>query len=163
MSDWSSAVCSSGLADGRRGLALADLDAAEHAATLGGVAVLAGDAVEALAQMRSLVAHDLAEAVVAPELLQRHAGGDEGMVVAAEGAVVLAGRPDVVLRLQQHHGERQAHARQRLGERDDVRSDPHPLEGEEAAGTPAAGLNVVDDEQAAVLARQALHAAQPLR
>src|SRR3546814_1588620 len=85
--------------------------------------------------MRSLVAHDLAEAVVAPELLQRHAGGDEGMVVAADGAVVLAGRPDVVLRLQQHHGERQAHARQRLGERDDVRSDPHPLEGEEAAGT----------------------------
>src|SRR3546814_13884798 len=88
-----------------------------HAATLGGVAVLAGDAVEALAQMRSLVAHDLAEAVVAPELLQRHAGGDEGMVVAAEGAVVLAGRPAVVLRLPQHHGERQAHARQQSEER----------------------------------------------
>src|SRR3546814_20617110 len=88
-----------GGADGRRGLALADVDAAEHAATLGGVAVLAGDAVEAPAQMRSLVAHDLAEAAVAPELPQPHAAGYAALGVAAEGAVVLAGRPDVGLRL----------------------------------------------------------------
>src|SRR3546814_20811885 len=85
------------------------------------------------------------------------------MVVAAEGAVVLGRPPNVVLRLQQHHGEGQAHSRERLREGDDVRLDAHLLEGEEAAGAPAARLNVVDDQQAAVLVRELLHAAQPAR
>ena len=54
-------------------------------------------------------------------------------------------------RLDQQRRERQAEARERLRQRDDVRLDAHLLEREEGAGAADAGLDVVDDQQRAVL------------
>ncbi len=51
---------------------------------------------------------------------------------------------------EQRQRKGQAHARKRFGQRDDVGREAHILEAEEAAGAPAAGLDVVDDQQRAV-------------
>src|SRR3546814_3776589 len=72
------------------------------------------------------------ERFVAPEMAQRGGRGDEGVVVAAEGAVVLARRPSVEFGAEQGQREGQAHARQRLRLGDDVggetRSEEHTSE-----------------------------------
>ena len=127
------------------------------------VIVVAGrDIAEPVGDQVTLLLHFLGEGIVAPEVFQRLGGGGEGQVVAAEGAVVLTGFPLVQLRLQQHHRQGQAIAAQRLGQGDDVRLDADIVEAEEGAGTTAAGLDVVQDQQHVVLAADALQVAQPV-
>src|SRR3546814_11949932 len=76
----------------------------------------------------------LRERFVAPEIAQRGGRGDEGVVVAAEGAVVLARRPSVEFGAEQGQREGQAHARQRLRLGDDVRSEERRV-GKECVST----------------------------
>src|SRR3546814_7004817 len=87
-------------------------------------------------------------------MAQRGGRGDEGVVVAAEGAVVLARRPSVEFGAEQGQREGQAHARQRLRLGDDVGGETHAFEAEEGAGAAAARLNIVDDEQRAMRLRE---------
>src|SRR5690606_8163751 len=82
-------------------------------------------------------------------------------VVPAEGPVVLAGLEDVELGPEEHHREREAVARERLREADDVGRDAGSLEGEEGAGAATADLDVVDDEQDAEVLRELGEAADP--
>src|SRR5690606_2126954 len=101
-------------ANGGGDVAIRAADADHHAAAFDEQrvgAIAAYDLVHAVGDALALGAHALGEAVVLPEMLQRRSGGDEGVVVAAEGAVVLARLPLVQLLAQQHHGERQAEAR----------------------------------------------------
>ncbi len=152
-------------ADGGGGVAIRAADADHHSAAFdeqGVRAIAADDLVHAVGDALALGAHAQSEFVVLPEVLQRRGRGDEGVVVAAEGAVVLARLPLIQLTAQQHHGEWQTEARQRLGQGDDVRLDAHFLEAEEAAGTAATGLDVVDDQQHPVLAAEFFQLAYPL-
>jgi len=55
------------------------------------------------------------------------------VIVPAERAVVLARRPNVVLRAKQGECERQPHSRKGLGHSHDVRAKAHVLEAEKAA------------------------------
>ena len=99
------------------------------------------------------------------------AGGDDlaqgrgtrghGELVAAEGAGVGAGLPDVELGAVEDHRERQAPA-DRLGEHDDVGLDAGVLEGEEPAGPADPGLHLVDDEGDPALGGQPAHRPQPV-
>src|SRR5690606_37823831 len=150
-------------AHARGGLAVDHLDAAHHAAPLDPQrdAGAGDDLGEPSAQDLGLALDLALEGVVAPEELEGPGGGDEGVVVAAEGAVVLARRPLVEARANERHREGQAHAGERLGERHDVGLDAGALEAEERAGAAAAGLDVVDDEQRAVPACDRFDAAQP--
>ncbi len=101
------------------------------------------------------------EGAVGPVGLQRLRRGDEGQVVAAEGAAVGARFPDVQLGLHQHQRHRQAEAGQRLRQGDDVGADARGLEAEERAGTTAADLDVVHDEQHVVALAQLFQFLQP--
>src|SRR3546814_9953129 len=67
----------------------------------------------------------------APEMLERGGCGDEGVVVAAEGAIMLARRPLVEFGAQQGQRKGQAHARQRFRQRHDVGGEAHILERSE--------------------------------
>src|SRR5699024_10947533 len=89
-------------------------------------------------------------------------GGGERRAEAAEGAVVLAGLPDVQLRLDEGQRERVAVAADRLREGDHVRVDAGLLEAEELTGAAAAHLDVVHAQQDLVLLAQIGQAAQPL-
>jgi len=75
---------------------------------------------------------------------------------------VLTRFPDVQFRLEQGQRQGQTVAADGLGQRDDVRPDAGLLEGEERTGTPAAHLDVVDDEQQVVPLAQGGQGAQPL-
>ncbi len=94
---------------------------------------------------------------------QRRGRRDEGVVVAAERAVVFAGQPLIELGPEQGERERQAHAGQRFRHGDDVGREAHALEAEEAAGAAAAGLDIVDDQQRAVTLGNVGDRAQPFR
>ena len=148
-------------ADVRGHLARADIDALHHAATLElGARDLVGDGLQAGGQLNGLFLHFLLERIVGPELLERHAARHEGMGVAAEGAVMLGRLPDIVLLLDQQRGKGQAEARQRFRLGDHVGLDARFLDREIRARTAAARLDVVDDEERAVLFSQlgdALH------
>ncbi len=122
----------------------------------------ADDALHAVGDALALGLHAVGELVVLPEVLDGCGSSDERMVVAAEGAVVLARLPLVQLGAQQHHGEWQAIAGQRLGQGHDVRMDAHFLEAEEGPGAAATGLDVIDDQQHLVLAAELLELAHPL-
>src|SRR5690606_2730429 len=87
--------------------------------------------------------------------------GNEGVIVAAKCAVVLTGLPDVQLAAEQGDRKRQAHAAERLGQRHDVGRQPCLFETEKGAGTAAARLDIVDDEQHAMRTAQGLQLAQP--
>ena len=77
--------------------------------------------------------------------------GDEGVGIAAAGAVVLGRAEHNVLRAYEDKRHRQAETRKRLRHRHDVRAHPHLFEGEKDAGAANAGLDIVDDEARAVL------------
>jgi len=80
--------------------------------------------------------------------------------VAAIGAAVRAGRPAFhQLAPGNDPGERQARG-QSLGDGDDVGCHPKVFEGEPLARAPEAGLNLVGDEQDAVLVAQPAQAGQ---
>ena len=87
------------------------------------VGVVGGDAVELGAQQRRLGGDAVGEGGVGPVGLEGDARRDEGEVVAAERAGVLARLPDVDLGPQQHERHRQAGARDRLRHGDDVGHD----------------------------------------
>ena len=69
-----------------------------------------------------------------------------GELVAAEGAGVGAGLPDVQFVAVDDHGERQA-AADRLGQHHHVGHDPAVLHRPEGAGPADAGLHLVDDQR----------------
>src|SRR5699024_11122279 len=96
-----------------------------------------------------------------PEGLHGGDGGHERGVVPAEGAVVLTRLPDVEVGAEEDDGQGLPGAAERLGEADDVGFQTHLLEGEEGAGAPAADLDVVDDDEDAVLLAHLEEAAQP--
>ena len=75
---------------------------------------------------------------------------------------MLAGLPDIQLRLQERNRKRHAVAADRLRERHDVGADARALEGEEPARARAAHLHVVDDHQDVVLVAERADALQPL-
>src|SRR5690606_28792611 len=74
--------------------------------------IVVGDALKTGAQLTYLDLQFLLEIVVRPVMSECSGGCDEGMVVAAEGTVVLAGFPGVVLWLDQGQGKGQAIAAQ---------------------------------------------------
>lgn len=74
-------------------LARSDIDAAHHAATAGLEAMLGGHRIEPRREQVAAPRDIRREGPVAPEMTQRGGGGDEGVVVAAKGAVMLARRP----------------------------------------------------------------------
>ena len=111
----------------------------------------------------SLLAIDLRlEFRRAPIVLERRRRGDEGVVVAAERAVVLARLPDIERALDQHDRERQAVAGDRLRHGHDVRLQAGGLEAEELVGAAAARLHIVDDEQDLSAAAERLQTRQPV-
>src|SRR5690606_34146127 len=123
--------------DGTGDLARGHLQAAGEATALDHelmLGVAGRDPVEARLDVGALGDRGLLERVIAPEQVDRLGGGREGGAEAAEGAVVLAGLPDVQLGLDEGERERVAVAADRLRQRDDVRDDPGLLEAEEAAG-----------------------------
>ena len=73
------------------------------------------------------------------------------MGVTAEGAVVLGRAKDVMLRAHQNQRHRQAKAGHGFRHGDDIGFHTHFLEGEEGAGPTATCLNVIDDQQRAVI------------
>ena len=77
----------------------------------------------ARARCSPFAATSAAKSGVAPVVLERRRRGDEGVVVAAERAVVLARLPHVERALDQHDRERQAVAGDRLRQRHDVGLD----------------------------------------
>ena len=145
-------------------LATATLETAHHAPTLKlelGGAVLIGNGLEAFAQDLTLSLHLSGEAVILPVGFDGLGRGNEGHVIAAEGAVVLARRPLVQLAVEQQDGERQTVAAEGLGLGNHVRTDAGRLEAEESAGTATAGLDVVQDQQDVMLAAQFFQVLQP--
>src|SRR6185312_1513801 len=103
------------------------------------------------------------QAVIAPVGAQRGGAGHQRGVDATERAVVLAWRPDVQVESDQRERERQPVPADGLRQANDVRGDPRGLEAEERACPAAAHLDIVDDEQDAVLSAQFRQATQPLR
>ncbi len=122
----------------------------------------ADNLLHALTDDGSLCFYAVGELVAGPEVLQCGSGGNEGVVVATEGTVVLTRFPLVQLTAQEYHGKRQTKAAERLGQGDDVGLDAHFLEAEEAAGTAATGLDIVDDQQHVVLAADLFQFAHPV-
>src|SRR5690606_15754795 len=139
-------------------------DALHHAAPLDALddAGLGRDRAEPLAETRRLARRFGLELSVLPVEFERACRGDEGVVVAAEGAVVLARLPTIVVRLDERQGERKPKARKRLGHGDDVGLEARPLETEEPARAADAGLDVVDDEERARALGEAGDAPQPV-
>ena len=87
------------------------------------------------------------------DLGEHGVGGGRRERVAAEGAAVLAGIEQLGRVAEgDERADREA-AADALGERDRVRGHVGVLEGEPAARATGAGLDLVDDEQRAVLAR----------
>src|SRR5699024_9763881 len=123
---------------------------------------LLDDRVEALVQLGDGVGELVLERVIGPEVLDRGGGGHERGVVPAEGAVVLAGLPDVELGTEQGQCHRQTRTGDRLRQAHDVGLDSGLFEAEERTGAAAACLHVVDDEEDVVLLRQLRQRAQPL-
>src|ERR1700722_16822211 len=76
---------------------------------------------------------------------------------------MLARCPDVQVGPDKRERERQPVPADGLRQAHNVRSDPRGLEAEERASPAAAHLDVVDDEQDAVLTAQLSQATQPLR
>ena len=153
------------LADGGGGVAIRAVDAQHHAATLeveGVGAVLTDDLLHAVSDTLTLGLHALGELVVDPEVLQRSSSGNESVVVATEGTVVFARLPLVEFVAHDHDGKRQAKAAERLGQGDDVWLDAHLFKAEEGAGSTAAGLNVINNQQHVVLAAQFFQFAHPV-
>src|SRR5690606_39202171 len=95
---------------GRRGLAGADVDPAHHSAPANGEAMLLRHARKPVLQQFAATGDVILERVVRPEVVQGGRGGDEGMIVAAEGAVVFAGRPHIEFGAEQREGKGQPHA-----------------------------------------------------
>jgi len=120
-----------------------------------------GQVLQPVAHQALLALHLVGERIAGPVGLQRLRGGDEGQVVAAERAAVGARLPDVQFGLHQHQRHGQSETGQRLRQRDDVGLDPGRLETEEAAGTAAADLDIVDDHQHVVATAQLLQVLQP--
>src|SRR5205807_7176207 len=60
----------------------------------------------------------------------------------------------------QQRARRHVTTRERLGQRDQIRLNAPVLEGQEPAGAPETGLNLVDDQQRAVAPAQLLGAGQ---
>src|SRR5690554_1082339 len=152
-------------ADGGGGVTVRAADAYHHSATLDeqGVGTMAADdLLHALADQRALGLDGVGEFAAGPEMFQRGGSGDKGVVVATECAVVFTRFPLVQLPAQDHHGKGQTEAAEGLGKGDDVGLDAHFLEAEESAGTAAAGLDVIDDQQHVVLAAQLLQLAHPV-
>src|SRR5262249_14382301 len=65
----------------------------------------------------------------------------------AERAAVLARSPDVDLTIHQQKRHGQTVSADGFGKADDIGNDTGLIEGEECSGTPAPGLNVVDNQQ----------------
>ena len=147
--------------DGFGNFARSDVDAAHHAAAAGRKAMFGGHRVQPPLQQRAATGDVLLEGVVAPEMAQRGRGGHEGVIIAAEGAVMFARGPLVEFRTEQGQRERQAHARQRLRHGDDVGREAHAFEAEEIAGPAYARLNVIDDHQRAMALGDVGDLAQP--
>ncbi len=95
-----------GFGDRRGGFARADVDAAHHPAAAGRELMLAGHALEPPGEHLAAPLHIVLEGVGGPEVAQRRRRGDERMVVAAEGAVVLAGAPHVEFGAEQGQRKR---------------------------------------------------------
>src|SRR5690554_393335 len=150
--------------DGIGQLTVFAFQATHHAAPFGAEhagGVFAGDTLQVLGQHFALVPDFLGKAVVLPEGFQGGPCRDKGVVVAAEGAVVLARFPDIQFLAEQGQGKGQAEAAEGFGQGDDVGLDAGFLKAEEVPGAAAAGLDVVDDQQYIVLAADLLQVAQP--
>ncbi len=93
---------------------------------------------------------DLREQLIV-DRLEDGAGGGAGDGIAAERAAVVA-RDETLRRLvgDEERADREP-VREPLRERDGVRPDPGLLPGEEGAGAPDAALDLVQDQQGAVL------------
>ncbi len=98
--------------------------------------------------------------VVFEEVVKGRGAGDKAELVAAEGAIVLAGLPAVQLLLEQHDGERHAHTADGFGHHDHIGHDTGTLKGEEGTGAAAADLHVVHDHQNIVFVAERAHALQ---
>src|SRR5690606_35402622 len=152
-------------ADGGGGFTVRAADADHHAAALDeqGIGTMtADDLLHALADQRAFGLDAVGEFAAGPEVFQSGGGGDEGVVVAAEGAVVLTRLPLVQLAAHDDYREGQTEAAAGFGQGDDVRLDTHFLEAEEGAGATATGLDVVHDEQHFVLAADFFQLAHPV-
>ena len=121
-----------------------------------------GQGLEGGADARTLSLDVSAQRVVAPVGVEGRRRGDHRRIVAAEVPAVLARRPEIPLRLDQHHRERQPVPRERPRQHDHVRRDPRLLEAEEGAGPPAADLELVDNQEDVVLFAERVEAPQPL-
>src|SRR5690625_3485461 len=136
-------------------LGLGKAQALHHAAPLGLQAIatmVVGNAAQPLAQLLAPGLDLQSEAIVLPVLLQCGPGGDEGVVVAAEGAVVLTRLPLVILRPDQGDCQGQAKPGQRLGQGDHIGLDPRRFEAEESAVTATSILVAINNQQHVVLA-----------
>ncbi len=67
-----------------------------------------------------------------------------------------------MIRLHQNHRKGQAHPRQGFRHRDDIRLDAHLFKGKERACPTATGLNVIDNQQCAMLLCQCRDGAHPV-
>src|SRR5690606_17335496 len=95
-----------GLLGGRAGeRRVVELDAADEAEAPLLAAERAVDRLELRLRERRLALDLAGEVVVRPIVLEGRAGGHEGEVVSAEGAVVLAGLEDVELGAEENHRE----------------------------------------------------------
>ena len=103
------------------------------------------------------------ESVVGPELSQGGPGRNESVRIAPESPVVLGRTPDIMLRPDQQQRDGQAEAGQRLGQRDKIRNDAGIFKTEERPRTPTAGLDIVHDQESAVLLRKTRYPPQPRR
>src|SRR5690606_5163027 len=113
-------------------------------------------------QQLALFVYRLLEHAVAPEVLECRTRRDEGMAIAAEGAVVLARQPFVELPLDQYERERQAISGNGLGHGDDVGLYLGWFEAEKRSGSTGRRLDVVDDEQRTVFACYCRDSPQPV-
>src|SRR5690606_23490350 len=147
-----------------RHVAVTAADSLHHAPALhpeNAVATKGGNAGQAIGKNAALALHVLGKTVVFPICFESSAGSDEGVVISAERTVVLARRPLIVLRFQQHNGKRQTDSSERFRQRHDVRRNTGRLKAEEGAGTPATSLNVIHDQQHTMSTADCLEGLEP--
>ena len=89
----------------------------------------------------------LLEGIVRPVGVYRGGGSYEGEVIAAEGAVMFSGLPDVDIGFEEGDSKREPVAAERLREGNDVGLDFVGFKAKESTGSAAARLDVINNEE----------------
>ncbi|CRE19531.1 Uncharacterised protein [Bordetella pertussis] len=135
----------------------------QHQAAAAHFAHRAGQRAQALHEIGALLARIVDHAFVMQHP-QRGARNRAGQRVAAEGAAVLARLENAQHRLvRQHRGHGIEAARQGLADQRDIGLDAFVRLGQESAGAPQPGLDLVEDEHDIAFAAQLAHLAEIAR